>query len=346
VRRPPSLARFPRYPIVAVTALAACTVTLAYFSRPGRIDAFAMDARVFHGEPWRLVTSALPHGDAFHLLFNLYWLWALGTALEDRFGHLRTLLLFVALAVVSAAAEFALFTGGIGLSGIGYGLFGTAWMLSRHERALADLVDRRTIEVFIGWGILCIVTTVAGVFPVANAAHGAGLALGVLVGLAVARGARYWGAVAGLVAVTGLAATVGRPGVSLARAHAAEDLAYRSGQLAQAGRTGDAVRLMKEALRFSGRGDYWAYLGELERQSRHTTEARVAFRAGCDRGDAAACGNLGIMLETASGGPFNRAEALALYRKACDLGSRESCQNRDRFNPPAPLPDSSADGEP
>jgi hypothetical protein len=206
-----------------------------------------------------------------------------------------------------------------------------AWVLSRHERARGDLVDRRTVEIFIGWGILCVATTAMGAFPVANVAHGAGLALGALVGLAVARGRRYWGAVAGLVAATALAATVGRPGVCLARAEAAQDLAYRGGQLAEAGRIDDGIRLMKEALRFSGRGDYWGYLGELERRSSHMTEARAAFRSGCDRGDGPACTNLGIVLETGLGGPPSRADALQMYRKGCQLGTSQSCQNAERL---------------
>jgi len=44
-------------------------------------------------------------------------------------------------AVGSSAAEFALFQGGIGLSGVGYGLFGLLWVLSWHASDFAGGVD-------------------------------------------------------------------------------------------------------------------------------------------------------------------------------------------------------------
>ena len=53
---------------------------------PNYIAPLVMDCRAWKGQPWRLVTSALPHVDLLHLAFNLYWLWAFGTTVEGVFG--------------------------------------------------------------------------------------------------------------------------------------------------------------------------------------------------------------------------------------------------------------------
>jgi membrane associated rhomboid family serine protease len=138
-----------------------------------------MSSRAFHGEPWRLAASALPHGGFIHLLFNVYWLWVLGTLLEEELGHFSTLLLTIVLAAGSAAAQFTFSTGGIGLSGVGYGIVGFLWMASRIHPRFRDAMDMRTLQLFLGWGLLCIVLTLTGAMAVANYAHAAGFILGI-----------------------------------------------------------------------------------------------------------------------------------------------------------------------
>ncbi len=138
----------------------------------------------FVQEPWRLVTSALPHGGVLHLMFNVYWLWTFGSVLEERWGSLRLLGVFVLLSAGSMAAEHAILDGGIGLSGIGYGLFGILLASSRLDPRRRDDMDAGTAQVFLVWGAICVVTTFMGIMNVANLAHGMGLLLGLLVGAA------------------------------------------------------------------------------------------------------------------------------------------------------------------
>ena len=64
------------------------------------------------------------------MAFNDYWLWIFGTVLQEVFGHIKTLALFVRFAVGSSALKFSILSGGVGLSGVGYGLFGLLWILS------------------------------------------------------------------------------------------------------------------------------------------------------------------------------------------------------------------------
>ncbi len=244
----------------------AAAVTVLSFS--GRsIEGLTMDVRAFEGQPWRLVTSALPHGDVFHLVFNLVWLWLLGTLVEESFGHLRTLALFVLLAAGSMAAEYALFGGGIGLSGVGYGLFGMLFVLSRRDPRFADAMDTRTAQLFAGWFVLCIVTTVTNVWRVANVAHGAGAVLGALMGAAAARPlapARRIGAVVGFalaLAASVAGATVLRPRVNLSR-DGGDDSARLGYEALEAGRNDEAIAHYRRATRIApGRAASWYNLG-------------------------------------------------------------------------------------
>ena len=146
----------------------------------------------FWQEPWRLVTSILPHGDVIHLAFNLYWLWIFGAIVETRFGHVATLAMVVVFAAGSGAAQFATGVGGIGLSGVGYGLFGLLFALSRKDSQLLGVMDDGTAKLFVGWFFFCILLTYADVWAIANVAHGMGAFLGVGTGLALAKPPHGW----------------------------------------------------------------------------------------------------------------------------------------------------------
>src|SRR5205085_5681778 len=42
--------------------------------------------QVLHGQVWRLLTYAFLHGDFWHILFNMLFLWWFGTDIEDLYG--------------------------------------------------------------------------------------------------------------------------------------------------------------------------------------------------------------------------------------------------------------------
>jgi membrane associated rhomboid family serine protease len=152
----------------------------------GKVDISPLyeSAEIRRGQLWRLVTSIFPHIDILHLAFNLYWLWVLGTVVERVYGHAKTILLLALLAVGSNSLDFAFDQGGVGLSGVGYGLFGLLCVLSERDERFRGAIDRRTVQLFVGWFFICIVTTLTHTFVVANVAHGAGAILGALAGLA------------------------------------------------------------------------------------------------------------------------------------------------------------------
>ncbi len=203
MRRPPSPAEIPAYPVTAGVGLLAIAVTLITGFGKKLADRLAVAPQAFGREPWRLVTAALPHLDVFHLVFNVYWLWVFGTLLEETLGHVRLLGLIVLFSAGSMAAEYAFTQGGYGLSGVGYGLFALLWVLSRRDRRFHDAVDSRTAQLFGFWFVLCVALTWRGLWRVANVAHGVGAVLGALVGLTMAAksAGRRAGAAAALLLV-------------------------------------------------------------------------------------------------------------------------------------------------
>jgi membrane associated rhomboid family serine protease len=234
MQQPPSPALWLRYPITACVAVLAIVAAIQSSAGQNINPVFLSDTGDCLREPWRLLTSALFHLGPIHLIFNLYWLWVFGTFIEDRFGHGATLAIFCLFAAGSMAAELAIFRGGVGLSGVGYGLFGLLWVLSRRDPRFRDAVDSQTIQLMVGWFFLCIALTVTDVWRVANVAHGVGCVLGILLGWTIAaRGVatRAWrGAIVAMVFVLCIAGgTVARSYVNLTD-DVGRDFAYRGYQ--------------------------------------------------------------------------------------------------------------------
>jgi membrane associated rhomboid family serine protease len=190
MQQPPSPNAFLRYPITTAITVLAILATVQFKSGMD-LDLFMSNTGNCLKEPWRLVVPGLLHEGVIHLLFNLYWLWFFGTKVEEVFGHVATLGIILVLAIGSMSAELAIFRGGIGLSGVGYGLFGMLWVLSRNDPRFHDTVDHSVVELMFGWLLVCIVLTMADVWHVGNVAHCAGCLLGALLGWAIsARG--FW----------------------------------------------------------------------------------------------------------------------------------------------------------
>jgi membrane associated rhomboid family serine protease len=266
MRKPPQWTEARHYPVTSGTILLATAATLAWWTDVD-MSALLETADVRRGQLWRFVTSALLHGDALHLIFNLYWLWVFGTLVEAAFGHVRTALLLTFLAFASGAASYALEDGGVGLSGVGYGLFAMLWVLSRRrghdDPRFAGAVDVNTVTLFVMWFFLCAVATYYGTMNVGNVAHGAGAAFGALVGIAVSSRAgaprRLIGAGTALLALACLAgATVARPYVAFSK-HAGEDEAYLGYEALVDKRYDEAAHWLRDAVHMNPRRAGWWY---------------------------------------------------------------------------------------
>jgi len=140
---------------------------------------------IYDGSFWSLITSAFYHVDFMHLAFNIYWLWVLGRCLEQVVGPIRFMAFFVAAAWVSSAAQLAVSDQtGVGLSGVGYALFGAMWFAQARVPAFQRVIDAQVIGIFLLWLFLCIGLSVVGDASIANTAHVAGLVFGALTGTA------------------------------------------------------------------------------------------------------------------------------------------------------------------
>ena len=93
---------------------------------------------ILHGEVWRLLTSAFLHANIFHLLVNMYELFALGSFYERTFGGRSMFSLYVfagvggsimstlisLVGVVIGLKDPDIYTLGVGASGALFGILG------------------------------------------------------------------------------------------------------------------------------------------------------------------------------------------------------------------------------
>jgi GlpG protein len=285
MRTPPSLLFWNRYLITTITALLALLVTLSWW---GGVDISFLfcGAEVSQGELWRLVTSTLPHVNLIHLAFNLYWLWVFSTAVEGVFGHWRTFALLSLLAFASSAAQYALSDGGVGLSGVGYGLFGLLWVLSRKDPRFANVVDGQTVWLFVGWFFFCIALSWSDLMQIGNVAHGAGAIAGLLLGATLITHGELQKllgtATAGFVLLCLFGALIGRPYINQGANYGAE-LAYLGYRDLERGRDERAVQRFRRALERDDRQAGWWYnLGVAYSRLHRDQDALTAFQHAVD----------------------------------------------------------------
>jgi GlpG protein len=140
-------------------------------------------------EPWRLFTSALLHGGMLHLVFNVLWIYELGTALELTLGQKKTAVLFAILTAASSLAQQLIDDQGIGLSGLVYGLFGTLWVAKKRGLPVGRLLSEPITRLFVAWFFIAILLDYFGWMRIGNVAHAAGAIAGCLAGLFMPPGA-------------------------------------------------------------------------------------------------------------------------------------------------------------
>jgi GlpG protein len=149
-----------------------------------RVVSHGLD-EIREGEIWRLVTPIFLHIGPLHLLFNMSALIFFGGKIEYEKGKAKFLLLVLVAAIVSNCAQYLYNSYGQtpaefgGMSGVIYALFGYMWIKgeTRPEEHLG--VSQNNILMMLGWFLLCMTGRIG---PIANAAHGAGLIVGLLIG--------------------------------------------------------------------------------------------------------------------------------------------------------------------
>jgi membrane associated rhomboid family serine protease len=90
---------------------------------------------VANGDWWRLITSAFLHASILHIAFNMYFLWFVGSAVEQALGRGRFLAIYFvsALAGSAGALVWTPTQPTVGASGALFGLLGAALILERQR---------------------------------------------------------------------------------------------------------------------------------------------------------------------------------------------------------------------
>ncbi|WCJ60279.1 rhomboid family intramembrane serine protease [Fontisphaera persica] len=131
---------------------------------------------VRQGEFWRLITPIFIHYGPLHLIFNMLWLFQLGSLIEARKGSLYFLLMVGVIAIGSNLAQYLMVNPRFGgMSGVVYGLFGYAWMRGKYDPSSGMTLASEVVLLMLLWFGVCWFGLVG---PIANAAHTAGLVMG------------------------------------------------------------------------------------------------------------------------------------------------------------------------
>lgn len=142
-----------------------------------------------HGQWWRLLTSTFLHFGIIHIGFNMFVLYQVGLFTEQLFGGPLYLLLYLFAGVGSSFLSLLLhpFVVSAGASGAIFGVYGAllAFLLVNRRSLVSEGVKSvtRSVFIFLGYNLI---------FGLADrhtdlTAHVAGLALGFLAGLPLAR---------------------------------------------------------------------------------------------------------------------------------------------------------------
>ena len=110
---------------------------------------------VWAGDWYRLLSASFVHVQVWHIGFNMYALWVLGSLLEPVLGRWRFLALYVLSALGGSVASLAFLTPGTasyGASGAVFGLFGaTLVVLRRFGRDVTTVLVILGINVVLGF---------------------------------------------------------------------------------------------------------------------------------------------------------------------------------------------------
>lgn len=135
------------------------------------------------GEYYRLITAAFTHYDFFHLLFNMYALYIIGSQIESFYGKKKFLIIYLFSALTASLMSITFMSNNgasLGASGAIFGLFGALLYFGYHYRLYLGTVLKSQIIPLIIFNLL-LGFMITGVD---NASHIGGLVGGILISMA------------------------------------------------------------------------------------------------------------------------------------------------------------------
>lgn len=163
---------------------------------PNQINFSTLTEALNKGQYWRLITPIFIHFGIFHILFNGLWLWEFGRRIETVAGSFNFLMLVLVTGVVSNFSQYIWSGASLfgGMSGVIFGMLGFIWIGNKFSPHPGFLLPKGIIGLMIGWLLICMTGVIDILFQgsIANAAHAAGLlvgmAMGAIFGIANRRG--------------------------------------------------------------------------------------------------------------------------------------------------------------
>jgi rhomboid protease GluP len=163
-------------------------------------------------EVWRLLSSAFVHGGALHFGVNMFVLWKIGPEVEELYGRLRFVVIYLVAAVSGALGSVCAhpLTVDVGASAAIFGIFGAIVACSWRRPTLfppghLSLQTKMLVGLLVYSAIFSLIDSTMD-----HAAHAAGLIAGFVAGIVLLPGTRQAGMriaalTAGLVSISALA---------------------------------------------------------------------------------------------------------------------------------------------
>lgn len=133
-------------------------------------------------QPWRFLTAIFTHGSLVHLLYNAFALALFGTLLENLLSPRKFIFIFLSTGILANLISVALYPASLGASGAIFGIIGTLTLIRPMLVVWAFGIPMPLFLASLLWALGDLV----GIFVpsnVANLAHLAGLAAGILIGI-------------------------------------------------------------------------------------------------------------------------------------------------------------------
>lgn len=144
-------------------------------------DELALFSAEVLSRPWTLITSMFAHGGFAHLFYNMFALFLFGLILETIIGHKKFLILYFGAGAVASFATLPFYTATLGASGAIFGILGALAILRPRMIVYVSYVPMPMIVAAGVWALIDLLGFFAPT-GIANAAHLAGLAAGLLAG--------------------------------------------------------------------------------------------------------------------------------------------------------------------
>ncbi len=160
-------------------------------AEPAWLLALHQEPEIWTGQAWRHLSVVFLHGGLLHLGMNMFVTWSVGRTLERFWGPWKTLGVVLVTGIIASALQWMMQGPCVGFSGAVFGICGFLWGQRRHHPVAYHVMDQRLKNTLLMWLVVGALLSAKGTLPLANWAHGGGLASGFLLGL-IADGKRRW----------------------------------------------------------------------------------------------------------------------------------------------------------